>query len=190
MKTLWKTLLAAGAIALATQANAVTFTVDAKADSASGAGLNTAITLSAGESLSISVDPNDLWSAGALPRWSNANGLIANLYATGSDESGQAAGTLIGIDFGLYPPLTLGTFSAPYGTLVGRIDGGAFFKAGTSYSGVADSSGVLRLFYWDENSGDNSGSVSVTVNVPEGGLTTMLLGMGLMALALVRRMLK
>jgi hypothetical protein len=28
------------------------------------------------------------------------------------------------------------------------------------------------------------------VNVPEGGLTTMLLGMGLMALALVRRMLK
>jgi hypothetical protein len=104
--------------------------------------------------------PTDLWSAGALPRWSNADGLTGNLFATGSDESGAAAGTLIGKDFGLW---TQGGLSAAYGSLVGKIGGGAFFLVGTSFSGAANASGELKLFYWDSNFADNAQFITVDV---------------------------
>ena len=143
-----------------------------------------------GDRLTISAALHDLWSAGALPRWSNADGLVGDLLATGSDESGQPAGTRIGANFG---SLTIGGFTAPYGSLVGAI-GGVRFLAGTNFSGVAPGTGTLSLVYWDANAGDNVGSVSVSINedgnstVPEPG-TLALLCLGLAGLGLSRRQL-
>ena len=53
--------------------------------------------------------------------------------------------------------------NAPYGALVGRIDNGEFFYVGTSFLGQAAVSGLLELFYWDENNFDNSGLITANV---------------------------
>ena len=180
-----KTLTSAAvALLLAGAANAATVVVDAKADSynsGAGTGLDTGIALTSGESFAVTVASTDLWSAGALPRWSNANGLVGTLLATGSDESGQAAGTVIGTDFGL-----LGAFA--YGELVGQIGNGAFFAVGTNFAGAANATGTLKLFYWDTFTDDNSGSVSANISVvPEpASLALMLAGLGIVG-GLARR---
>ena len=168
----------------AAAAHAAPVDVYAAANSSSGgSGLGT-INLQAGQGFSISVDPDDLWSAGALPRWSNADGLTGDLFATGSDESGQAAGTKIGQAFALW---TQGNLTAAYGSLVGQIGGGDYFLVGTSFSGAAASAGLLKLYYWDSNAGDNSQFVTAEVSaVPEPGTYALLLG-GLAALAFVKR---
>jgi hypothetical protein len=141
-------------------ANAVT--VDALGNSSSGGvGSPTGTVLMAGEAFTVTVASTDLWNAGALPRWSDANGLTGNRFATGSDESGQAAGTQIGQDFGTW---SQNSFSAPYGSLVGQIGAGAFFLVGTTFSGTANASGQLSLYYWDSNNGDNTGSIDATIS--------------------------
>ncbi len=157
-------LLAAAVLAMAcfgtAPASAATFDVYALANSSSGgSGLST-ISLTLGQSFSVSVDPDDLWSAGALPRWSNADGLTHDLFATGTDESAEAFGTLIGQNFGLYAQDGL---SAPYGSLVGRVGSGAYFLIGTSYTGVADATGTLAFFYWDSNNFDNTEFVTASL---------------------------
>jgi hypothetical protein len=188
MKRLAIVALAAGAALVASAAHAATFVVSAMGNSSSGgAGLAT-IALTAGESFQVSVDPTDLWSAGALPRWSNADGLTGPRIATGSDESGQAAGTLIGADFGLW---TENGLTAPFGTLVGELNG-VFKVLGTNFSGTAWDTGTLDLFYWDSNNSDNAGSVTAditaaTAAVPEpASWGLMILGFG-MAGAMFRR---
>ncbi|SDJ65230.1 PEP-CTERM protein-sorting domain-containing protein [Bradyrhizobium lablabi] len=166
----------------ATAAQAVI--VDAYMNSSSGGtGDLTGVFLTAGQSFTVTVDPGDLWSAGALPRWSNADGLTGNRYATGSDDSGQLAGTLIGIDFGLW---TQDGLSLPYGTLVGKIGAGNFFGIGTSFSGLANATGELKLYYWDSNYGDNTQFVSAEISaVPEASTWAMMIlgffGVGLIA---------
>ena len=158
-------VLALAALLASASAHAATFVVDALGNSSSGGTGLATVALTAGQSFSVSVDTDDLWSAGALPRWSDADGLTGNRFATGSDESGEAAGTLIGIDFGLW---SQGNLSAAYGTLVGQIDSGDYFVIGTSFSGTASASGTLKLYYWDSNNGDNVGSISANINaVPE-----------------------
>jgi uncharacterized protein (TIGR03382 family) len=165
-------------------ANAALIDVFAQANSSSGGvGASSGLTLSLGQSFSVVVSPTDLWSAGALPRWSNANGLIGPLLSTGSDESGTAAGTAIGANFGTH---TQSGLSAPFGALVGEISG-TFFLLGTSFSGPAPAAGLLNFYYWDSNSGDNSDKVSVNVQatgVPAPG-TLMLFAAA--ALPLLRR---
>ena len=148
-------------------ASLVQFDVYANANSSNGGvGLNTGINVLAGDSISGFADPNDLWSAGPLPRWSNADGLIGDIYATGTDDSGGAAGSLIGQSFG---PLTQNGLTAAYGALVGEINN-SFFLLGTNFNVAAPSSGVLSLYYWDSNAGDNSEFITVSV---ENGISTV-----------------
>jgi len=174
----------AAVFGMAASVHGSSFTIDAINDTPTST-----VSLTAGQGFSVSVDPTEIWSAGDLPRWSNANGLTTDLYATGSDASGQPVGTLIGQDWGL---LTVGALTAPYGALVGEIDNGPFFLVGTSYTGTAATSGTLGLMYWDSNYPDNSGSITANVtvgSVPDGGLTAGLLGGALIGLGALRRKL-
>jgi hypothetical protein len=148
-----------------------------------GVGLDTGIYLAAGQTFSVSVDPNDLWNAGKLPRWSNADGLIADRLATIGDDSGEPAGTLIGTNFGLW---TYSGLSAPYGALVGEI-GGTFFLLGTNFSGPAPVSGTLRLFFWDENNYDNADKINVNIRAISEPGAFILLALGLLALTAFAR---
>ena len=178
---MFKTLSSiAAALLLAGTAHAAVVDVDALADSYhSGVGTGVfAGTLAADETFTITVAADDLWSAGGIPRWSTADGLTSNLFATGSDDSGAAAGTLIGKNAGFY---TTADGSFRYGELVGRIGDGQFFAVGTSYSGTAAVAGDLRLFYWDSYSADNTGSVAATVTaVPEpASIALVLAGLGI-----------
>ena len=188
MKHLSIAALATGAVLAAGAAHATTFLVDAMGNSSTdGAALPT-ISLTSGEIFQVLVDPNDLWSAGPLPRWSNADGLTGDRIATGTDESGEAAGTLIGQDFGLWSQHGL---SAPFGTLVGEING-VFHVLGTNFSGAAWDTGTLNLYYWDSNNFDNTGSVSADVTATSGVVpepaswAMMIMGFG-MAGAMFRR---
>ncbi|TAK55900.1 MAG: VPLPA-CTERM sorting domain-containing protein [Gammaproteobacteria bacterium] len=160
--------LACTALALlAVSAPAAAYTVDVYANGHSsnngtGTGASTGLMLIAGALFAVTVPTTDLWNAGDLPRWSNANGLVADLYATGSDESGQSAGALIGMD---WPnDHTVGLFTAPFGALVGQIGSGAYFLIGTSFTGAANAAGELKLFYWDSNQSDNTEYITATVN--------------------------
>jgi len=178
--------LALSALLATASAQAASFVVDALANSSSGGtGLDT-ISLTVGNSFSVSVDADDLWSAGALPRWSNADGLTGDRFATGTDESGEAAGTHIGKDFGLH---SQGNLSAAFGALVGRIDAGDYFVIGTSFSGTASATGTLKLFYWDSNNGDNTASITANViAVPEPETyALMLAGLGVVGFVARRR---
>jgi len=188
MKRLSFAALAAGAVVVAGGAHAATFLVSAMGNSSTDGSALSTISLTSGELFQVSVDPNDLWSAGPLPRWSNADGLTGNRVATGTDESGEAAGTLIGQDFGTW---TQNGLTAPFGTLVGEING-VFHVLGTSFSGAAWDTGTLNLFYWDSNNFDNSGSISADVTAAAGVVPEpatwgmMILGFG-MAGAMFRR---
>ena len=98
MKKTLITGLAAGLFltAMSGLANATIYTGNVSAylnSSSGGNGLDLGIHLTSGQSFTTSAGSGDLWSAGALPRWSNADGLITDLYATGTDDSGQVAGT-------------------------------------------------------------------------------------------------
>lgn len=173
----------------ASSANAALFVVDALGNSSNGgSGLST-ISLTVGDLFSVSVDPDDLWNAGALPRWSNADGLITDRFAVAGDDSGQPAGTHIGQPFPLF---TQGSFTSAYGSLVGRLNG-QYMTLGTSFSGAAWQTGTLELFYWDSNNADNTEHVTASITrpgdgVPEPATWTMLIsGFGLAGAMLRRR---
>ena len=177
---------AVAAITVISPANAAVVIVNSAANSSAGVtGASSGLALTSGQIFTVNSSLTDLWSAGALPRWSNANGLTGVLLATGSDESGQIAGTLIGSNFGL---LNQHGINAPFGSLVGEI-GGVYQFLGANFNGAAWASGNLNLFYWDSNSGDNTDSIAFdVVAVPEPTTwALMLLGFALMGAALRRR---
>ena len=181
-------LAASAAIAFCAPASAATFVVDAfthSSNAGAGTPLNTGIALTAGQTLTVSSSTNDLWSAGALPRFSDANGLVGNRFATAADDSGQAPGTQIGQNFGLWNNFG---YDAPYGALVGRI-GSSYQLLGANFSGPAWATGTLELFYWDSNQGDNAGSIAFDINaVPEPATWgMMIMGFGVMGAAMRRR---
>jgi hypothetical protein len=183
-------IVALGLMALAPSAPAAVVTVHAQANSTSGgSGADTGMSFGSGQAFSVTAALTDLWSAGALPRWSNADGLTGDLLATGSDESGQPANTLIGASFG---SLTLGGLAAPYGALVGRLGGaGNYFLIGTNFTGTAGQgglgTGLLELFYFDSNNVDNTGSISATVNAVPIPAAGWLLVSGLVGFAALGR---
>jgi hypothetical protein len=129
------------------------FIVKAKENSVSGgAPLVTGISMKPGQLLTITVPPDDTWSAGADDRTSNANGL----------------GNPLGGNFGTF---NKNNFNYLYGSLVGSLDGGkTFFPVGTRLEMTILAAGKLSLYYWDSNNQDNSGSVTATVVLYNGPL--------------------
>ena len=185
-----RTLLCAAALAPLTPAGATVFVVDALNNSVTGGTGLATVALSAGQVITVTASTTDLWSAGALPRFSDANGLVAPRLATASDDSGQPVGTQIGGNFGTY---NNGSFTAPFGALVGLV-GSQYQLLGTSFTGSFASAGTLQLFYWDSNNGDNTGTVAADVVTRQGGAVPepatwmmMLAGFGGAGLALRRR---
>lgn len=183
--------LALGALLTAPVASADTgsFTVFAQGNSTSGGTGVATFNLLAGQSFSVSVAKDDFWNAGALPRWSNANGLSASFnYSAGMDAEipVYTPGTQIGSDFGNH---SQGGLAAPFGSLVGSIGGGNFFFIGTGYTATAATSGLLTLHYFDSNASDNTGSILAQVTaVPEPETYALLLaGLGLMGAVARRR---
>lgn len=172
--------------ALTAPASATDFVVSAYSNSSSGGTGLTTVSLTAGESFSVHVDPNEIWSLGGLPRWSNADGLITDLFATGTDASGLPAGTQIGA---VFPDWTENGLTAPYNSLVGSLNG-VFFEIGTNFSGTAASTGTLYLYDWDENFADNGGTVTASITTgggaPEPGAWALLL-CGFLGLGLIIR---
>ncbi len=169
--------LVTSALLYANPAEAAVFVVDSAANSSSGGtGLST-FSVAAGQRIRVSASTNDLWSLGALPRFSDGNGLVGDRFATALDDSGQPVGTLIGRSFGLHSQNGL---DAAFGALVGEI-GGVYRVLGAN--GVTDAwgTGTLSLYNWDSNSSDNAGSISFAVSiVPEPATwALLLLGFGL-----------
>ena len=177
----------AAALAVAPAANAALFVVGAMPNSSTGGVALSTIAVTAGQTLTVSSSTDDLWSAGALPRYSDANGLTGVRFATATDDSGQPLGTQIGANFGLW---TQNGLSAPFGSLVGEI-GGVFQLLGANFSGPAWNTGTLNLYYWDSFNPDNTGRISFDVNagggVPESATWAMMLAGFALVGAVTRR---
>lgn len=185
MNRIWAFVAAIAVSLIGFSAPSHAVVVDAFANSTSGGTGVATISLAVGQQFTVTASTTDLWSAGALPRWSNADGLTgAVLLATLNDDSGQLPGTIIGPgNFGNYVQNGL---SAPYGSLVGQIGNGSFFFIGTNYNGVAAASGTLSLYYFDSNYEDNTGSIVANVSaVPEPSTWAMMIlgfvGVGFLA---------
>ena len=190
------TQLATAALAVgllvSSSAQAALVVVDAKTNSSTGgSGKSSGLVLTTGQMFHSTVAATDLWSAGSLPRWSNADGLIANLFATGTDDSGQAAGIQIGA---VFPMWFQNGLNAPFNSLVGEI-GGVFKVLGTNFNGPSWGNGALSLYFWDQNSGDNTQFITADIGlngvgggVPEPATWAMMIaGFGLVGATLRRR---
>ena len=191
LSTQFATAAVAVGLLVSGSAQAALVVVDAQANSSTGGvGQSSGLVLTTGQMFHSTVAVTDLWSAGALPRWSNADGLIANLFATGTDDSGQAAGTQIGAAFVNWFQHGL---SAPFNRLVGEI-GGVYKVLGTNFNGPAWGNGALSLYFWDQNNGDNTQFITVDIGlnaaggVPEPATWAMMIaGFGLVGATLRRR---
>lgn len=169
-------LLGVLALVLSNASMAATYTFDVFAKenstailSGDASPLNTGLFINAGDALSFSA--SGLWNGGGCGDF-DANGTTC---------------------FG-----TEGTTGINFYSLIGKIGGSdtldnTWFKIGTSFSGVASTSGTLYLAYLDNDSFNNSGSVNVLVSVnavpePE-SLGMLLAGLGLVTLIQRRRKL-
>ena len=181
---------AIGALIAPSVASAATTIVVAKANSAqvtpgvAGTGAATGLVVNAGAIINVWTDPTKVWAAGAIPLWSNANGLIGPLVATAGDGSGMTPGTTIGAAL---PSLTYAGLTAPIGSLVGEING-QFALLGTSFQGAAWNTGELKLYFWDQYAPDNASSLTVQSTVPEPSTwALMMAGFGILGFGLRRR---
>jgi hypothetical protein len=137
-----------------------------------GVGVSVTSFFNVGDLITVTANPNDLWSSGNRPRWSNADGQV-DLFGNGRrfDVAGESRDRIprrgrIGTDaFGQH---TQGGLTANWGSLVGSWgDSTEFFLIGTDRTFSAEET-VLNLWYFDSNKFDNSGSIMVNVTaVPE-----------------------
>jgi hypothetical protein len=151
-------LLAVSGLAAATT---ITTTVDAKKNSIVGGIAADAFTLMADTTFTVT----------ASGIWQNDPN---NLYQSGPDGHIGNAYSVDGATFDI-------------GALIGEIGNGPLFKIGSSYSGSTGAGGELKLFYWDSDAFNNSGTVSAVVSsIPE-PTNVGLLALALGAFALTRR---
>ena len=139
--------------------------VDAQANSlVGGTAFDTGVFLTVGESFSVTANAADLWNnSGTDPTYvSNADGHSFQMGSIG------------------------GLFDA-IGSLVGEIGNGPLFHVGTSFSSLAGTQGELKLFYFDSDAWNNTGSVSVAVSAVPEPANIALMGLALGAFALSRR---
>lgn len=146
-------------LAIAGGAQASIFTVDAAANSSSGGTGLSSISLTTGEVFSVHSSLEDTWSAGALPRVADGDGLNKVRFSDGTDDSGFAAGTQLTAIFPLY---TQNGLTANYASLVGEI-GGVYQELGANFVGAAWGTGTLKLYFWDENNYDNYGNIKFDI---------------------------
>jgi hypothetical protein len=137
------------------------FKLDARAnsfDNDAGKHINL-VWLNQGDGFSIKSSTNDLWGVDTgNSGMSDADGLVKTRIASSKDDSGAAAGTRLG---GVMSTGPYSGFTAPYGALVGRING-QYRLLGANFSGQAWDTGVLELFYWDHDGSNNQGDISFT----------------------------
>jgi PEP-CTERM motif len=155
-------LLAVSGLAAATTTTGI---VDAAGNSlGGGTAFDTGVFLTAGESFSVSANPADLWD----------NSWTDPTYLSNANGHTNQQGTLDGL-------------FDNFGALVGEIGSGPLFNVGTSLDATAAGTGELKLFYFDSDAYNNTGSVHVEVSaVPEPG-NIVLMGLALGAFALTRR---
>jgi len=175
----------AAIVAVPASASAAVIIVDAKANSSTnGVAKSSGPVFLTGQNLRVRSSINDLWSAGALPRFSDGSGLTGNRNAAAGDDSGVTPGTQIGSNFGSW---TQAGHSAPFGALVGRYADGTFQTFGANFTGAATGTGALDLFYWDSNNADNAGEIAfnIAAGIPEPATwAMMIMGFGLVGSAL------
>lgn len=167
-------LFGAAILAACGMAGAAVVSVSAYTNSISGGSpASTGVSLVAGESFAVSVDPAQLWnfSGGEAFATTNADGSTYYFIATNPDGT---------------------TFLGHIGSLIGQIDSGLpdagdYFQLGTTFAGVATSSGVLNLFYGDSDFSNNSGAVQASISVVPEPSAALLLLAGLGAIGAMRR---
>ncbi len=167
-------LLGAAILAACGMAGATVVSVNAYTNSISGGSpASTGVSLVAGESFAVWVDPAQLWnfSGGEAFATTNADGSTYYFIATNPDGT---------------------TFLGHIGSLIGQIDSGLpdagdYFQLGTTFAGVATSSGVLNLFYGDSDFSNNSGTVQASITVVPEPSAALLLFAALGAIGAMRR---
>ena len=157
--------LGAALLAVSGLAAASTGVVDAKDNSLiGGTAFDTGVFLSIGESFSVTANAADLWNnSGTDPT-----------YVSNADGHPSQAGSIGGLTDSI-------------GSLVGEIGNGPLFHVGTSYSSFAGVQGELKLFYFDSDADNNTGSVRVAVSAIPEPANIALMGLALGAFALSRR---